>query len=53
MQGLLWAARYYPDKWFAEAKVDYEERELEQASMAKQRKDRILWLGFRIAWSGR
>lgn len=53
MRGLLWAARYHPGGWFAAAKVDDEERETEPASMANQRKDRILWLGCCIARCGK
>lgn len=53
MRGLPWAAKYHPDKWLEEAKVDYEEKYFEKASMAEQRRDRILWLGCRIAKCGR
>lgn len=53
MRGLLWAAKYHPAGWIAKAKVDDEEKGFELPSMAEQRKDRILWLGCRIAKFGR
>lgn len=53
MRGLLWAGRYHPDRWMEEAAVDDEDKTFERASMAEQRRNRILWLGRRIAACGR
>lgn len=52
MRGLLWAEDYYPESWFANDKVDDEEKHLEVASMVSERKERILWLACRIAGAG-
>jgi len=48
MRGLLWADGYYPEKWFANEKIDDEEHYLEVASMTDERKERIMWLACRI-----
>ena len=47
--GQIWSERYFPEYWFKQAAVDDEERELELASMAEPRLERVLWLGVRIA----
>ena len=47
--GQIWSERYFPEYWFEQAAVDDEERELELASMAEPRLERVLWLGVRIA----
>jgi hypothetical protein len=52
MRGLLWAENYFPDAWFANEKVDEEEKYHERASMTAQRKERILWLACKIASRG-
>lgn len=52
MRGLLWADGYYPEKWFANDKIDDEEKYLEVASMTDDRKERILWLACRLASLG-
>lgn len=49
MRGLLWSGKYHPPRWMAEAKVDDDDRGFELASMAEQRRERILWLGCRLA----
>jgi Est1 DNA/RNA binding domain len=49
IRGLEWAASYYPEGWFENALVDDEERTLELASMAADRKERILWLAYQLA----
>ncbi|KAI9779925.1 MAG: hypothetical protein M1839_007081 [Geoglossum umbratile] len=49
IRGLEWAASYYPQGWFENALVDDEERTLELASMAADRKERILWLAIQLA----
>jgi hypothetical protein len=52
MRGLLWTENYFPDGWFANDKIDEEEKYHELASMTSQRKERILWLACRIASRG-
>ena len=49
LRGLMFTIRYFPQKWFANAMVDDEERNLELPSMAAPRLERILWLAARIA----
>lgn len=48
MRGLLWADGYYPEKWFANEKIDDEEKHMEVASMTDDRKERIMWIACRI-----
>ncbi|KAJ8069093.1 hypothetical protein OCU04_002766 [Sclerotinia nivalis] len=52
MRGLLWAEKYFPEKWFLNEKTDEEEKYHELPSMLEQRKERILWLACRIADAG-
>ncbi|KAH6657035.1 hypothetical protein BKA67DRAFT_554046, partial [Truncatella angustata] len=49
MKGLLWVERYYPVDWFTNEKIDDDEKYFEVASMTDERKERILWLGCRLA----
>ena len=49
MRGHLYGQHYFPKTWFEDAKVDYEERRLEQPSMTALHIKRMLWLGIRIA----
>ena len=49
MRGLLWSDKYHPARWMAETQVDDDDRGFELASMAEQRRERILWLGCRLA----
>jgi Est1 DNA/RNA binding domain len=49
IRGLEWAASYYPEGWLENVLVDDEERTLELASMAADRKERILWLAYQLA----
>jgi len=53
MRGQLWTKLLFPNTWFADAAVDDEERILELPSMAAPRVERVLWLGQRIAASGK
>lgn len=52
IRGLLWAEKYFPEKWFLNEKTDEEEKYHELPSMFEQRKERILWLACRIADAG-
>jgi hypothetical protein len=49
MRGLLRADNYFPDEWLTNEKSDEEEKYYERASMAAQRKERILLPVVRIA----
>ncbi|KAI0118301.1 hypothetical protein GGR51DRAFT_498963 [Nemania sp. FL0031] len=53
MKGLVFEREYYPADWFSSHKVDDDEKYLEMASMTNVRKERILWIGHKIAQSGR
>lgn len=52
LKGLLFADQYYPSDWFSNDKIDDDEKYFEMASMTDVRKERILWLGYKIARSG-
>lgn len=47
--GLLWTEGLYPDDWFTGARVDDDEKSFELASMEEHRRERVLWLGCRLA----
>ncbi|KAH7120088.1 hypothetical protein B0J13DRAFT_649418 [Dactylonectria estremocensis] len=51
MRGLTYAADYHPKDWFGE--IDEDEKYFELASMTDQRKERILYLGYKIASQGK
>ncbi|KAL7621482.1 hypothetical protein AAE478_008805 [Parahypoxylon ruwenzoriense] len=53
MKGLVWVDKYFPNDWFSNDKIDDDEKYFEVASMTDDRKERILWLGCRIAKFGR
>ncbi|VUC30414.1 unnamed protein product [Clonostachys rosea] len=53
MRSLVYTEDYLPSKWFKESKVEEDEKQFELASMVDQRKERLLWLGRRIASTGR
>lgn len=48
-KGLVWVDKYFPNDWFSNDKIDDDEKYFEVASMTDDRKERILWLGCRIA----
>ncbi|KAI2639191.1 hypothetical protein GGS21DRAFT_506327 [Xylaria nigripes] len=52
LKGLSFVSRYFPDDWFSNTKIDDDEKYLEMASMADVRKERILWLGYKITQCG-
>lgn len=52
MRGLPWTETYFPSDWFSN-QVHYDEQYFEIASMMERRKERILWLGMRLAKPGR
>lgn len=49
IRGQIYGQSYFPDTWFKNIMLDDEERELESASITEARKERILWLEFRLA----
>ncbi|KAH7009083.1 uncharacterized protein B0I36DRAFT_426187 [Microdochium trichocladiopsis] len=49
MKGLTWTTNYYPDDFFADDKIDDDEKYFEVASMIDERRERILWLATRLA----
>ncbi|KAI0011350.1 hypothetical protein F4779DRAFT_223317 [Xylariaceae sp. FL0662B] len=53
MRGLVFVDKYFPNDWFSNEKIDDDEKYLEMASMTDDRKERILWLGCRIAKLGK
>ncbi|KAI0385143.1 hypothetical protein F5Y04DRAFT_292624 [Hypomontagnella monticulosa] len=53
MKGLVWVDKYFPNDWFSNDKIDDDEKYFEVASMTDDRKERILWLGCRIAKFGK
>ncbi|KAI0968873.1 hypothetical protein F4678DRAFT_189625 [Xylaria arbuscula] len=52
LEGLVFVD-HYPSDWFANDKIDDDEKYFEMASMTDVRKERILWLGHKISQSGR
>ncbi|KAI1309624.1 hypothetical protein F5Y03DRAFT_67500 [Xylaria venustula] len=52
LEGLVFV-NHYPSDWFANDKIDDDEKYFEMASMTDVRRERILWLGHKIAQSGR
>lgn len=53
MRGLIYTEDFFPEGWFDNPKIDEDDRYLEPASKAGERQERILWLGRRIASSGK
>jgi hypothetical protein len=53
LRGFQWSDRYLPDKWYDTAeKIDDDEKYFEVPSMMEERRERVVWLGSRIAESG-
>ncbi|KAJ6439121.1 telomerase-binding protein EST1A [Purpureocillium lavendulum] len=53
LRGLLFAEDFFPKGWFQNERLDETDRYLEAASKTLERQERILWIGRRIADSGR
>lgn len=53
MRGLVYTEDYFPTDWFSNKKIDEDEKYFELASMTDERRRRIIWLGKKIAKSGR
>jgi hypothetical protein len=52
MRGLVYAENLFPENWYRDARVEEDEKQFELPSMTDQRKERILWLGRRMAGNG-
>lgn len=48
MRGLIYADDYFTEGWFENDKIDDEEKYMPQPSMNDERRERILWLGYRL-----
>jgi hypothetical protein len=53
LRGLVFAEGIFPSTWFTENPVEEDEKQFELPSMTETRRERLLWLGRRIAASGR
>lgn len=53
MRGLMHATDYFPQGWFENENIDDDEKYFEPASTAGKRRERILWIGRRIASHGK
>ncbi|RMI93887.1 hypothetical protein CDV36_016518, partial [Fusarium kuroshium] len=53
MRGLIYTEDYYPHGWFDNGNIEGRDRYFELRSMTRERKDRLITLGYRIAASGR
>jgi hypothetical protein len=49
LRGFPWVEKYLPDGWFVTEKIDDDEKYFELASMTEERRERVVWLGCRIA----
>ncbi|RYP54116.1 hypothetical protein DL768_001118 [Monosporascus sp. mg162] len=53
MKGLLWVDDYFPIDWFSNNQLEEDEKYFETKWTTGERRERILWLGRRIAKYGR
>lgn len=53
LRGLLWTEKLFPTDWFHNDKVDDDEKMFELPSMTEDRKERVLWLGYKLASYGK
>ncbi|RDA95269.1 hypothetical protein CP533_3475 [Ophiocordyceps camponoti-saundersi (nom. inval.)] len=53
LRGLLYAEDYFPSGWFDNDRIDESDRYLEPPSKAAERQERILWIGRRLASTGK
>ena len=53
MRRMGWADKYMPKDWFDSDKIDPEEHDIEKGFMTVERKERILWIAYRIAEHGK
>jgi hypothetical protein len=50
LRGLSWTEKYFPRDWFVtEESIDDDEKYFEVPSMMEERRERVVWLGCRIA----
>ncbi|RCI12647.1 hypothetical protein L249_0780 [Ophiocordyceps polyrhachis-furcata BCC 54312] len=53
LRGLVYAEDYFPSGWFDNERIDESDRYLEPPSKAAERQERILWIGRRLATTGK
>lgn len=53
LRGLLWTTDLFPDGWFGSDLADDDEKLFELPSMAEYRRERVLWLGWKLASHGK
>ncbi|KAK3304920.1 uncharacterized protein B0T15DRAFT_559038 [Chaetomium strumarium] len=50
LRGFSWVEHYFPDGWFvADERIDDNDKYFEVPSMMEERRERVVWLGCRIA----
>ncbi|KAK4096510.1 hypothetical protein N658DRAFT_553646 [Parathielavia hyrcaniae] len=49
LRGFPFVEEYYPDGWFVTEEIDDDDKYFEVLSMIEERKERVVWLGRRIA----
>ncbi|KAK4239733.1 hypothetical protein C8A03DRAFT_42664 [Achaetomium macrosporum] len=50
LRGFSWVDRYFPDGWFVtDETIDDDDKYFEVPSMMEERRERVIWLGCRIA----
>jgi len=52
MRGMFWTEGYWPLEWF-KPDIEAETHYMEQKSMKDERSERIIWLGYQLAKSGK
>ena len=53
LRGFSWSETYFPFEWFVvDEKIDDDDKYFEVPSMMEERRERVVWLGGRIAESG-
>lgn len=52
MRGLAMSQNYFPENWFSSQKLEDDEKMFEPPSLADERRQRVLWLGRKIAGMG-
>lgn len=53
LRGMLWTDSLFPIDWFSSDKVDEDEKSFELPSMTEIRRERVLWLGWKLASHGK
>ncbi|KAI1323583.1 hypothetical protein F5Y16DRAFT_334160 [Xylariaceae sp. FL0255] len=53
LKGFVWVEHLFPSDWFSNEKIDDDEKYFEMPSMTDTRKERITWLAYRLAQTGK